>query len=78
MVQEPILTPSQEMEPLRQTWQKSFEYVGQLMARIKTYEFMKPELMQMVLKSRFKKIYIDIEGFPRKFVQYFSNTNNIH
>ena len=35
---EPILTPSQEMEPLPQTWQKFFEYVGQLMARIKTYD----------------------------------------
>ena len=35
---EPILTPSQEMEPLPQTWQKFFENVGQLMARIKTYD----------------------------------------
>jgi len=34
---EPILTPSQEMEPLPQTWQKFFENVGQLMAQIKTY-----------------------------------------
>jgi nitrite reductase/ring-hydroxylating ferredoxin subunit len=34
---EPILTPSQEMEPLPQTWQKFFENVGQLMSRIKTY-----------------------------------------
>ena len=33
---EPILTPSQEMEPLPQTWQKFFENVGQLMAHIKT------------------------------------------
>ena len=35
---EPILTPSQGMEPLPQTWQKFFENVGQLMARIKTYD----------------------------------------
>ncbi len=35
---EPILTPSQEMEPLPPTWQKFFENVGQLMARIKTYD----------------------------------------
>jgi nitrite reductase/ring-hydroxylating ferredoxin subunit len=35
---EPILTPSQEMEPLPQTWQKFFENVGQLMSRIKTYD----------------------------------------
>jgi nitrite reductase/ring-hydroxylating ferredoxin subunit len=35
---EPILTPSQEMEALPQTWQKFFENVGQLMARIKTYD----------------------------------------
>ena len=37
---EPILTPSQEMEPLPQTWQKFFENVGQLMAHIKTYDQM--------------------------------------
>jgi len=35
---EPILTPSQEMEPLPPTWQKFFENVGQLMAHIKTYD----------------------------------------
>lgn len=34
---EPILAPSQEMEPLPQTWQKFFENVGQLMSYIKTY-----------------------------------------
>jgi nitrite reductase/ring-hydroxylating ferredoxin subunit len=37
---EPILTPSQEMEPLPKTWQKFFENVGQLMAHIKTYDEM--------------------------------------
>jgi nitrite reductase/ring-hydroxylating ferredoxin subunit len=37
-ISEPILTPSQEMEPLPQTWQKFFENIGQLMARIKTYD----------------------------------------
>ena len=35
---EPILTPSQEMEPLPQSWQKFFENVGKLMAHIKTYD----------------------------------------
>jgi nitrite reductase/ring-hydroxylating ferredoxin subunit len=35
---EPVLTPSETMEPLPQTWQKFFENVGQLMARIKTYD----------------------------------------
>jgi nitrite reductase/ring-hydroxylating ferredoxin subunit len=35
---EPILTPSQEMEPLPKTWQKFFENVGQLMTCIKTYD----------------------------------------
>ena len=37
-VKEPILTPSQEMEPLPKTWQKYMEYAGQLMADIKTYD----------------------------------------
>jgi nitrite reductase/ring-hydroxylating ferredoxin subunit len=37
-VKEPILTPSQEMEPLPKTWQKYMEYAGQLMAHIKTYD----------------------------------------
>jgi nitrite reductase/ring-hydroxylating ferredoxin subunit len=35
---EPILTPSQKMEPLPQSWQKFFENVGRLMAHIKTYD----------------------------------------
>jgi nitrite reductase/ring-hydroxylating ferredoxin subunit len=35
---EPVLTPSQEMEPLPKTWQKYLEYVGQLMSHIKTYD----------------------------------------
>ena len=35
---EPILTPSQEMEPLPQTWQKFFEHIMKLMAHIKTYD----------------------------------------
>ena len=37
-VGEPVLTPSQEMEPLPPTWQTFFENVGQLMAHIKTYD----------------------------------------
>ena len=35
---EPVLTPSQEMEPLPKTWQKYLEYAGQLMSNIKTYD----------------------------------------
>ncbi len=35
---EPILTPSQGMEPLPQSWLKFFENVGQLMASIKRYD----------------------------------------
>jgi nitrite reductase/ring-hydroxylating ferredoxin subunit len=37
-VGEPVLTPSQEMEPLPKTWQTFFENVGQLMSHIKTYD----------------------------------------
>ena len=37
-VGEPVLTPSQEMEPLPKTWQNFMEYVGQLMSHIKTYD----------------------------------------
>lgn len=37
-VKEPVLTPSQEMEPLPNTWQKYLEYAGQLMSHIKTYD----------------------------------------
>ena len=36
--QEPVLTPSQEMEPLPKTWQKFMEHAGELMAHIKTYD----------------------------------------
>ena len=37
-VKEPVLSPSQEMEPLPKSWQKYLEYAGQLMSRIKTYD----------------------------------------
>src|SRR5215212_5168052 len=37
-IKEPILTPSQEMEPLPKTWQQYLEHAGQLMAHIKTYD----------------------------------------
>lgn len=37
-VKEPVLTPSQEMEPLSKTWQLYLEHAGQLMAHIKTYD----------------------------------------
>jgi nitrite reductase/ring-hydroxylating ferredoxin subunit len=37
-VKEPVLAPSQEMEPLPKTWQNYMEYAGQLMSHIKTYD----------------------------------------
>jgi nitrite reductase/ring-hydroxylating ferredoxin subunit len=37
-VKEPVLTPSQQMEPLPKTWQKYLENVGELMSHIKTYD----------------------------------------
>jgi nitrite reductase/ring-hydroxylating ferredoxin subunit len=37
-IAEPVLTPSQEMEPLPKTWQKAMELTGQLMSHIKTYD----------------------------------------
>lgn len=37
-VKEPVLTPSQQREPLPQTWQKYLEYAGELMSHIKTYD----------------------------------------
>ncbi|MGH9927394.1 MAG: hypothetical protein ACRD5B_18660, partial [Nitrososphaeraceae archaeon] len=36
-VKEPVLTPSQQMEPLPKTWQNYLEQAGQLMSYIKTY-----------------------------------------
>ncbi|MGH9963975.1 MAG: hypothetical protein ACRD5E_03980, partial [Nitrososphaeraceae archaeon] len=37
-VKEPVLTPSQQMEPLPKTWQNYLEQAGQLMSYIKTYD----------------------------------------
>jgi nitrite reductase/ring-hydroxylating ferredoxin subunit len=37
-IAEPVLTLSQEMEPLPKTWQKAMEHIGQLMSHIKTYD----------------------------------------
>ena len=37
-VKEPVLTPSQQMEPLPKTWQNYLERAGQLMSYIKTYD----------------------------------------
>ena len=37
-VKEPVLSPSQEMEPLPKSWQKYLEHAGQLMSHIKTYD----------------------------------------
>ena len=37
-VKEPVLTPSQQMEPLPKTWQKYLEHAGELVSHIKTYD----------------------------------------
>ena len=37
-VKEPVLTPSQQMEPLPKTWQKFLEHAGELVSHIKTYD----------------------------------------
>src|ERR687889_1746905 len=37
-IKEPVLSPSQEMEPLPKSWQKYLEHAGQLMSHIKTYD----------------------------------------
>ena len=37
-VKEPVLTPSQQMEPVPKTWQNYMEQAGQLMSYIKTYD----------------------------------------
>jgi nitrite reductase/ring-hydroxylating ferredoxin subunit len=37
-VKEPVLSPSQEMEPLPKSWQKYLEHAGQLMSHIRTYD----------------------------------------
>ena len=37
-VKEPVLTPSQQMEPLPKTWQNYLEHAGKLMSYIKTYD----------------------------------------
>jgi nitrite reductase/ring-hydroxylating ferredoxin subunit len=37
-IAEPVLTPSQEMEPLPKTWKTAMEHTGQLMSHIKTYD----------------------------------------
>src|ERR687895_1284655 len=49
-VKEPVLTPSQEMEPLPKTWQKYLYHAGQLMAHIKTMikKSMKLQLKEIV------------------------------
>lgn len=37
-IKEPVLTPSQQMEPLPKMWQKYLEHAGELMSYIKTYD----------------------------------------
>ena len=36
-VNEPVITPSQQMEPLPKTWQNYLEHAEQLVSHIKTY-----------------------------------------
>ena len=54
-VKEPVLTTSQEMEPLPKTWQKYMEYAGQLMAHIKTYD---QEIYEIKIEGDSAKIKI--------------------
>jgi nitrite reductase/ring-hydroxylating ferredoxin subunit len=37
-IKEPVLTPSQQMEPLPKSWQNYLEHAGELMSYIKTYD----------------------------------------
>lgn len=37
-IKEPVLTPSQQMEPLPKTWQDYLEHAGELMSYIKTHD----------------------------------------
>jgi nitrite reductase/ring-hydroxylating ferredoxin subunit len=37
-IKEPVLTPSQQMEPLPKTWQNYLEHAGELISYIKTYD----------------------------------------
>src|SRR5918995_3995880 len=37
-VKEPVLTPSQQMEPLPKSWQNYLEYAEELMSYIRTYD----------------------------------------
>jgi nitrite reductase/ring-hydroxylating ferredoxin subunit len=37
-IKEPVLAPSQQMEPLPKNWQKYLEHAGELMSHIKTYD----------------------------------------
>jgi nitrite reductase/ring-hydroxylating ferredoxin subunit len=36
-IKEPVLTPSQQMEPLPKSWQSYLEHAGELMSYIKTH-----------------------------------------
>jgi nitrite reductase/ring-hydroxylating ferredoxin subunit len=54
-VKDPVLTPSQEMEPLPKTWQKYLEHAGQLMAHIKTYD---QEIYETIIERDSVKIKI--------------------
>ena len=37
-IKEPVITPSQQMEPLPKSWQSYLEHAGELMSYIKTYD----------------------------------------
>jgi nitrite reductase/ring-hydroxylating ferredoxin subunit len=54
-VKDPVLTPSQEMEPLPKTGQKYLEHAGQLMAHIKTYD---QEIYETIIERDSVKIKI--------------------
>jgi nitrite reductase/ring-hydroxylating ferredoxin subunit len=54
-VKEPVLTPSQQMEPLPKTWQNYLEHAGQLMSYIKTYD---QQLYEVVVEGDRIKIKV--------------------
>jgi hypothetical protein len=59
---EPILTPSQAMEPLPQTLQKYLEHAWPI-SRLMIRQPMRPELMEIVLKLEYGRIRVLISGY---------------
>ena len=56
-VKEPVLTSSQQMEPLPKTWQNYMEQAGQLMSHIKTYDQETYEIQVECNRIKIRKNY---------------------